>query len=113
MPKTKKWSEIRDTLSKPGVAEHARAHRKQRAALLGDVRRARQLTQETLADALGMKQPEVSKIERRADLYVSTLRRYIEAMGGSLEITAHFPGGDIEVITLTDEPEMLITAKAK
>ena len=60
---------------------------------LFELRRARELSQQDLAQVLGATQPEVSKIEHRTDLYVSTLRRYIEALGGQLEITARFPDG--------------------
>jgi predicted transcriptional regulator len=89
--------------SKPGVVERANARQKKRAALLGELRRARQLTQETLAETLGMSQPEVSKVEHRTDLYVSTLRRYVEAMGGELQIFARFPNGEVEIIQIAPE----------
>lgn len=103
MPNTKKWSEIRATRSKPGVLDRANKRQAQRAALLGELRRARRLTQETLAETLGMSQSEVSKVERRTDLYVSTLRRYVEAMGGELQIFARFPNGEVEIIQLAPE----------
>jgi transcriptional regulator with XRE-family HTH domain len=68
---------------------------------LADVRRARDLTQEELAEALGIKQTSVSKIERaherHADLYLSTLRRFIEAMGGELKLVAAFPDAQIPI----------------
>jgi transcriptional regulator with XRE-family HTH domain len=64
---------------------------------LQDIRRARHLTQEQLAETLAATQPEISKIEKRTDLYISTLRRYIEAMGGTLDIVARFPDGDIRI----------------
>jgi hypothetical protein len=47
---------------------------------------------------LGVGQPAVAKLERRADMYVSNLRRYIEALGGSLEITARFPEGSVNIV---------------
>ena len=103
MPNAKKWSEIRATRSKPGVIDRAHKRQHKRAALLGELRRAHQLTQETLAETLGMSQSEVSKVERRTDLYVSTLRRYIEAMGGELQIFARFPDGEVEVIQIASE----------
>ena len=93
MPNTKKWSEIRAARSKPGVLENVEANRKKRPALLGEIRRARQMTQDTLAETLGMTQSEVSKVERRTDVCVSTLRRYIEAMGGEVEIIQIAPDG--------------------
>jgi transcriptional regulator with XRE-family HTH domain len=64
---------------------------------LHEVRRARALSQEELADRLGTTQPEISKIERRADVYVSTLRKFIRAMGGELEIIARFPNGTVRI----------------
>jgi transcriptional regulator with XRE-family HTH domain len=104
MPNTKKWNDIRMTRSKPGVIDRANGRQKKRAALLGELRRARQLTHESLAETLGMSQSEVSKVERRADLYVSTLRRYVEAMGGELQIFARFANGEIELIHVAPEP---------
>lgn len=59
-------------------------------ATLADLRKARAMTQETLADAIGTSQGEVSRIERQTDLYLSTLSRYVEAMGGELQIVARF-----------------------
>ncbi len=61
-------------------------------ATLQELRKALHCSQEKVAGELGVNQAAVSKIERRADMYVSTLRSYIEAMGGSLEIIAQFPG---------------------
>lgn len=58
---------------------------------LAELRQALALTQATLAEALNVKQGEVSKIENRTDVFVSTLRRFIQAMGGDLEIRAVFP----------------------
>ena len=58
---------------------------------LDELRKARQMTQVKLAEALGVNQGEVSKIEHRTDLYLSTLAEYVEALGGRLEIRAVFP----------------------
>lgn len=60
---------------------------------LNELRRARDLTQATLATAMQTTQGEVSKIEQRTDVYVSTLRSYISAMGGELDIVARFKDG--------------------
>ena len=62
---------------------------------LDELREARRLTQEQLAQTLKVNQSAISKLERRADMYVSTLQRMIEAMGGSLEIRANFPEGSV------------------
>jgi DNA-binding XRE family transcriptional regulator len=58
---------------------------------LRDIRKALDLTQETVAEALGIKQVNVSQLEKRSDFLLSTLRKYVNAMGGELELVAHFP----------------------
>ena len=55
------------------------------------------MPQEGLAEKLSVGQPAIAKFERRADMYVSNLRRYIEALGGRLEITARFPDGAVKL----------------
>lgn len=57
---------------------------------LAELRRARAFTQEQLAQELGIPQSQVSRIEHQAELYVSTLARYLEAMGGHLELVGVF-----------------------
>ena len=64
---------------------------------LAHLRQVRQLSQEALAERLGARQSSVSKLERRADLHLSTLRAYVEALGGTLEILARFPDGDVPI----------------
>jgi hypothetical protein len=58
---------------------------------LRDLRQAMALTQERIADELGIGQDQISKLERRSDLLISTLRSYVEAMGGKLHFVAEFP----------------------
>ena len=60
-------------------------------ATLKDLRQAVERTQHDLAASLGVGQETISRIERRSDLLLSTMRRYIEAMGGELELVARFP----------------------
>ena len=60
-------------------------------ATLKDLRRAVERTQEELAASLGVGQDTVSRIKRRSDILLSTLRRYVEAMGGELNLVARFP----------------------
>ena len=67
---------------------------------LQKIRKARHLSQEELARALQVKQGTVSKLERRTDVYISTLRKYIEAMGGTLTIRAEFPEGSVDIVSL-------------
>lgn len=60
-------------------------------------------SQEQIADGLGIKQPSVHKIERQADLYLSTLRRFVEAAGGTLELRVNLPGkGTIRLTGIGD-----------
>ncbi|MFT4926176.1 MAG: ribosome-binding protein aMBF1 (putative translation factor) [Phenylobacterium sp.] len=66
---------------------------------LYELRQAIGISQESLAQQLDVKQPAIAKMERRSDLRIQSLRKLIEAMGGSLEIKAHFPQGDV---TLTN-----------
>lgn len=58
---------------------------------LQELRKVRARSQRTVSEKLHVNQAEVSKIERRTDMYISTLRSYIEAMGGRLDIIASFP----------------------
>jgi DNA-binding XRE family transcriptional regulator len=56
-------------------------------------------SQEQIAQALGVKQPSVLKIERQTDLYLSTLRRFVEAAGGTLELRVELPGKGVMHLT--------------
>ncbi len=69
---------------------------------LNELRRARGLSQKMLADALNVQQPTIAKLERRTDMYVSTLRSHIEAMGGELEVVARFPDGAVKIKTFAE-----------
>jgi DNA-binding Xre family transcriptional regulator len=93
----KKW----ETLRSKDPDRRARIDARVAAALkempLHELRRARDLTQQQLAEAMGMNQGNISKLERRTDMYVSTLRTVVEAMGGTLEIIASFPDGDVRI----------------
>ncbi|MCX7123176.1 MAG: XRE family transcriptional regulator [Gammaproteobacteria bacterium] len=64
---------------------------------LQELRQARSLSQERLAKLLDTKQANISRIEKRADMYISTLRSYVQAMGGELQIIAHFPEGNVRI----------------
>ena len=70
---------------------------------LSDLRRAIGVSQEDLAKKLDVGQPAVAKMERRSDLRVQSLRRLIEGMGGSLEIRAHFPQGDVTITNYSQQ----------
>ena len=69
---------------------------------LHELRRARALTQRDMAKMLEVNQPAVSKLEQRTDMYVSSLRSYIEAVGGKLKIVAEFPEGEVAITNFSD-----------
>ena len=73
---------------------------------LTELRHARQLSQEQLAGVLHVKQASISKMERRTDMYISTLRNFIRAMGGELEIIASFPDGNVKINQFEDLGEI-------
>jgi len=64
---------------------------------LQELRQARKMSQEQMAKNLHTRQSNVSRIEKRTDMYISTLRSVIKAMGGDLEIVARFPDGDVRI----------------
>jgi DNA-directed RNA polymerase specialized sigma subunit len=66
---------------------------------LRELRHARKLTQVRIAKTLGVSQDCVSRLEKRSDLLISTLRKTIEAMGGNLSLVAQFPDRDPVVLS--------------
>lgn len=68
---------------------------------LSELREAKHLTQVALAKRLKVDQAAISKLERRTDMYLSTLRDVIHAMGGQLQLYATFPSGEVRHITLS------------
>ena len=72
---------------------------------LHELRQARAMTQKAVGEVLKVNQPAVAKLERRADMYVSNLRAYIEAMGGRLNIVAEFPQGSVVITNFADADE--------
>jgi DNA-binding XRE family transcriptional regulator len=69
---------------------------------LRDSRRAQNLTQEHMAELMGVEQENVPRLERRADLLLSTLSNYVAAMGGKLRLVAEFPNRHPVAIALAD-----------
>jgi DNA-binding transcriptional regulator YiaG len=100
-------------LSGPIKADPARAERiaRERAEAiaeiveytLGELRRARKVTQDELARLLATTQPNISRIERGGEMELSTLRGYVEALGGRLEVTAVFDDERFPVAVGTDD----------
>jgi transcriptional regulator with XRE-family HTH domain len=82
------------------AAIQIRAEKQLKQIALDELREARRLTQRQLADRLGVNPAAVSRMERRTDMYVSTLRNFIRALGGSLRILASFPEGEVEIDSL-------------
>jgi DNA-binding XRE family transcriptional regulator len=69
---------------------------------LSELRQARGLSQKKLAEALHIQQPAIAKMEKRTDMYISTLRSHIAAMGGKLEVLANFPEGTVKINNFSD-----------
>jgi len=99
----KKFSELRDRMS---PESRVRAEAKAQAMLaempLTELRQARGLSQKMLAELLHVQQPSIAKLEKRTDMYLSTLRSHIEAMGGQLEVIARFPDGSVKISNFSD-----------
>ena len=72
---------------------------------LQELRRALDLTQQQVVAALGIHPVAISKMEGQTDLYVSILRRFVEAMGGEWRIVARFPQGAVEINPFQQKPE--------
>ena len=98
-----KFSVLRQKMSPEA---QARAGVKAQAMLaempLNELRQARGLSQKMLADVLHVQQPSIAKMEKRTDMYLSTLRSHIEAMGGQLEVVARFPDGSVRISNFAD-----------
>lgn len=102
--KRHKWADIKARMKPEARAQlEAEARDLSEALHLAQLRKARGLTQEAMADLMGVSQAEVSKMERRTELYVGTLRKFVEAMNGELVLAARFPDGIEVPISLVDE----------
>ena len=98
----KNFRELRAGMSRQARDRSEAASREMlRAIPLAELRDAQGITQTELARRLGIGQDAVSKIEHRTDMYLSTLSDVIRGMGGQLELTAKFPGGEVHIVTLT------------
>ena len=99
----KKFSNLRAKM-KPDARERANLMAQSMLAEmpLNELRQARGLSQKMLAEVLHVQQPAIAKIEKRTDMYLSTLRSHIEAMGGELDIVARFPDGSVKISNFSD-----------
>lgn len=94
----KKFSELRAKMSPEAQARAAaRAEAMLVEMQLQELRKARNVTQVEVAKAMSVEQAAISKLERRDDMYVSTLREYVRALGGELKLVASFPDADIQL----------------
>ncbi|HUX65901.1 MAG TPA: XRE family transcriptional regulator [Terriglobales bacterium] len=99
----KSFATLRAQMSPGARARAEAAGRRLRSAMdLAELRRARRLSQQELADTLRVGQATVAKIEKRTDIYVSTLRRMVEGLGGTLEIVARFDGRAVRIRQFSD-----------
>ena len=95
---TRKFSELVQSMPLERQRKLAKRVRDTLASMpLEEIRKARQMTQVKLAEVLGVNQGEISKIEHRTDIYISTLTDYVEALGGKLEIRAIFPDREMRI----------------
>ena len=94
----KNFNELQTRMD-PRRLARSKAHAKEMMAemLLAEIRKQTGFTQAELAEALGIKQPSLSKLESQTDMQISTLQRVIEALGGNLELIAHLPNGDVRI----------------
>lgn len=103
-----KWNDMRRTLSSEREARiKSRVEAEMSRLPLAELRKARSMTQNRLAEVLHVNQGAISRMEQRSDMYLSTLRSYVEAMGGHLDVRAVFPDGEVVLdhLNLTDSGE--------
>lgn len=109
---TKNFRILRERMS-PKSQERARnLAAKYRAEMpLNELREALDITQVHLSRLLKVNQAAVSKLERRTDMYVSTLQDFVKAMGGELKITVNFPDGSVEINQFRDAKKAAASTK--
>ena len=99
----KKFAELRAKMAPESQTRvEAKAQELLAEMPLNELRQARGLSQKVLAEVLHVQQPSIAKMERRTDMYISTLRSHIEAMGGQLEVIARFPDGSVKISNFSD-----------
>ena len=99
----KKFTELRAWMTQAAREKADGMARQMLAEMpLNELRQARGLSQKMLAEVLHVQQPSIAKIEKRTDMYLSTLRSHLEAMGGELDVIARFPDGSVKINNFTD-----------
>jgi predicted XRE-type DNA-binding protein len=95
----KKWTDLYNKMPEAARAEvNARVAKTMELMTLHELRRERRMNQTEVAAGLGSTQSEVSKIESRTDMKLSTLSEYVKALGGSLQVRAVFPEKSVDVV---------------
>ncbi len=95
---TKKWQDLIGEMSKKRQARiRSGADRILQEITLRELRRARELTQQDVAASLNVNQAAISKMEGQADMRISTLRKLLNTMGGTLKLVAEFPDGEVVI----------------
>lgn len=96
------FSQLRSRMSPKSMAASENKSRSMREEMaLNELRKAYSFSQEKIAKTLHIQQPAVAKLEKRTDMYISTLRNYIEALGGELDIVARFPKTEVHLQNFT------------
>lgn len=99
----KKFAELRARMP---IESQQRAHELAEMMIqempLQELRQARGLSQKVMAELLHVQQPAIAKLEKRTDMYLSTLRSHIEAMGGQLDVIARFADGSVRITHFSD-----------
>lgn len=99
----KKFAKLRAKMAPEAQARvEAKAQELLAEMPLNELRQARGLSQKVLAEILHVQQPSIAKMEKRTDMYISTLRSHIEAMGGQLEVIARFPDGSVKISNFSE-----------
>jgi transcriptional regulator with XRE-family HTH domain len=106
--KTKRFAELAakeraDPVQRERIAQYRRAI--EAALRLAEVRARRGMTQQEVAAVLAVSQANVSRIEHKEDLYLSTLRGYVAALGGELEVNAVFPDETVSLVAASGEAD--------
>jgi transcriptional regulator with XRE-family HTH domain len=109
----KKWTNLKKKMSPAAQARvDARVKKTLESMPLDELRKAVGLTQEQIAETMDVRQGSVSKIENATDMYMSTLRRFVAALGGKLVIKATFPKGrEIEIEHVASLSEQHVSSK--
>lgn len=94
----------RTTTNKTRARAAVRARELLAELLLSEVRQLTGKSQRQVAEALGIKQPSLSKLEKQSDMQISTLRKIVKALGGELKVLAEFPNGTIKISQFGPSP---------